>query len=191
MSPVNDRAFPEVKVRNDVACQSGRNGAKPLLITLHDTEGANVPKSARDLVGLGNYFDIPATEASSHVGVDEDAWSARYVNDDRKAWTQAYFNPWCLSIEMIGFARQDWNAPAKEPQLREAARWVALWHRRYGIPLRRARVTRDGRIVRPGVIQHRALGRLGGGHVDVGPDFPGARVLRLARHYVKLQEGRK
>jgi hypothetical protein len=43
--------------------------------------------------------------------------------------------PW---IEQIGFATDNWRSRAKDLQLRETARWIALWHRRYGIPIRRA-----------------------------------------------------
>jgi hypothetical protein len=60
------RHHPKVLVRNNVACQSDRPaGVKPLLIILHDTEGANIPHSARDLNGLGMFFDRLSTQASS------------------------------------------------------------------------------------------------------------------------------
>lgn len=179
------RVHPEVKVRINVACQSSRKGGTPQLITIHDTEGANVPHSSRDLRGLGEFFDRPATEASSHVATDEDGTSARYVSDSRKAWTQAFYNPWCLSIEMIGFAHQSWASKSKEPQLWETARWIAHWSKEHNIPIRRGRVTRDGRITRTGVIQHRSLGNLGGGHVDVSETFPMTKLLNMAREIRK------
>lgn len=179
------RVHPKVVVRKNVKCQSSRNGGTPQLITIHDTEGANVPHSARDLAGLASFFNDLNTQASSHVAVDEDEQSARLVPDDRKAWTQAFYNPWCLSIEMIGFARQSWNARSKEPQLREVARWIAWWSKEHDIPIRRGRVSQDGRILRSGVIQHRSLGRLGGGHVDVSTEFPMTKLLNLARTFRK------
>jgi hypothetical protein len=188
-----DRAFPHVAVRHNVACQSERNHfgvtiPKPTLIILHDTEGANVPHSARDLVGLGNYFDVWATQASSHVATDADGTSARYVPDEKKAWTQAYYNSMGLSIEQIGFATDNWRGKEKELQLRETARWIAYWSRKYDIPMRTARVTAGGTVTRSGVLQHRRLGALGGGHVDVHVTFPISKVLRYARHYADLQE---
>jgi N-acetyl-anhydromuramyl-L-alanine amidase AmpD len=181
------RHHPKVLVRNNVRCQSDRPaGCEPRLIVLHDTEGANVPNSARDLASLGAFFDRLTTQASSHVAVDEDGCSARYVMDDRKAWTQAFYNPWCLSIEQIGFASDRWTAPRKNKQLHETARWIAWWNKEHpGIPIRRGRVSNDGRILRTGVIQHRDLGSLGGSHHDVSETFPMTKVLDFAREHRK------
>jgi hypothetical protein len=179
------RHMPHAVVRHDVACQSDRHGAKLVLIVIHDTEGGNIPHSARDLAGLGDFFDRIGTQASSTVATDEDGNSARYVDDDKKAWAQAFYNPVALSIEQIGFATDNWRSKAKEPQLQETARWIALWNKRYGIPIRRARVSRDGRVLRSGVIQHRWLGTLGGGHHDVSAAYPMRKVLRYARAHRK------
>lgn len=179
------RHHANVVVRHNVACQSTRHGTKPVLIVIHDTEGGNVPNSSRDLAGLGDYFDRISTQASSHVAVDEDGNSARYVPDSQKAWTQAFYNPWCLSIEQIGFATDDWNGAKKERQLQEVARWIAWWSKEHGIPIRAATVTRDGRITKSGVKQHRSLGNLGGGHHDVAHDYPTSKVLAYARKHRK------
>jgi N-acetyl-anhydromuramyl-L-alanine amidase AmpD len=175
------RHHPKVTVRHNVACQSTRHGESPLLIVLHDTEGGNIPHSSRDLAGLGDYFDRLSTQASSHVAVDEDGHSARYVPDGMKAWSQAYYNPWCLSIEQIGFATDDWKSKKKEAQLQETARWIAWWSKEHNIPIQAGTVTSDGRITKPGVKQHRSLGSLGGGHHDVARSYPTARVLAYAR----------
>jgi hypothetical protein len=111
--------------------------------------------------------------------------SARYVMDDRKAWAQAFYNPWCLSIEQIGFASDQWMAPKKNAQLHETARWIAWWNKEHGIPIRRGRVSVDGRILRSGVLQHRDLGSLGGAHHDVSETFPMRKVLDFAREHRK------
>jgi hypothetical protein len=180
------RHHPKVLIRNNVVCQSDRPaGVKPLLIILHDTEGANIPHSARDLNGLGMFFDRLSTQASSHVAVDEDGHSARYVIDTRKAWSQSFYNPWCLSVEQIGFASDDWNSAKKEAELHETARWIAWWSKEHGIPIRRGRVSVDGRILRSGVLQHRALKFLGGGHVDISDTFPMGKTLGFAREHRK------
>lgn len=179
-----DRPFPQVKVRRDVACQSSRNGHTPVLIVLHSTEGQNVPKSTKDLAGLATFFDRLPTQASSHVATDSDGYSARMVDDDKKAWTCAFFNGVSLNIEQIGFAAQSKWTDAEQ---RETARWIALWHRRYDIPIQRGRVMAGGRI-KPGVVFHSELGALGGGHHDPGPNYPIGRVLRLARQYAIKQE---
>jgi hypothetical protein len=193
---MSERAFPNVVVRKNVACQSDRNHfgvvvPVPTLIVVHDTEGGNIPHSHRDLDGLADWFNRLTTQASSHVGVDEDGQSGRFVPDGQKAWAQAFFNPPGLSIEQIGFAADDWKSKKKEAELRETARWIALWHRRYQIPIQAAKVSSSGLIIKPGVIQHFRLGTLGGAHHDVSKNYPTGKVLRWARHYADLQENSK
>lgn len=182
-----ERAFPNVRVRNLVQNRSSRKGARPQLMVLHSTQGSNV-RGLADLIGLGRFFDIAAVEASSHVANDAEGQSARYVRDAAKAWTQAFYNPVCLSIEMIGRAEQtSWT----DAQVDESARWLARWSRHHGIPLQRGEVS-GGRVVRPGVITHESLGALGGGHNDPGSireggSFPMNRCIRRARHFRELQ----
>lgn len=153
------------------------------LIVLHDTEGANIPDSVTDLVGLGNFFGSISAQASSHVADDSDGNSARFVSDRKKAWHCAAYNSASLGIEQIGFASQsrvtwlhNWR------QLRETARWIALWSEKYGIPIRRGAVN-SGAVTRAGVLRHMDLGSIGGGHSDPGPAYPFNRVLWLARAY--------
>lgn len=173
------RVEPNVVIRENVCNQSSRHGATKKLIAVHSTAGANIPNSARDLRGVVGWFDTPAAQASSHVITDSDAQSARCVPDDRKAWTQAYFNPWCLSIENIGEGDTHHVATA---QLEECARWIALWHKRYDIPIRKGAVTIDGRITQTGVIRHSELGNLGGGHsLCPGSGFDLHACLEIAR----------
>jgi hypothetical protein len=178
------RHHANVTVRHNVACQSSRNGAEPVLIVLHDTEGGNIPKSSRDLVGLGDYFDRLSTQASSHV-----------------AWTRTATTPGsCRMTGRRGRRRLQLAGPVdradrvrvgqlepskKEDQLHETARWIAWWSKEHGIPIRKGAVTSDGRITRSGVVQHRDLGNLGGGHVDCGPDYPLTQVLAYARYHRK------
>jgi N-acetyl-anhydromuramyl-L-alanine amidase AmpD len=185
---MSERAMPHVTVRTEVTCQSSRNGAKIQLIVIHDTEGGNIPNSSRDLQGLADYFNRLSTQASSHVATDQDGNSARMVSDEAKAWHCSYYNSPSLGIEQIGFATDNWRSRAKDLQLRETARWIALWHRRYGIPIRRGLVSPDGRVLRTGVTQHRRLGNLGGAHHDVAVAYPMTKVLRYAKHYARLQE---
>jgi hypothetical protein len=84
------RHHPKVLIRNNVACQSDRPaGVKLQLIVLHDTEGANIPNSARDLNGLGMFFDRISTQASSRFrvgsvdGAEEEQAAARDGPVDR------------------------------------------------------------------------------------------------------------
>jgi|tagenome__1003787_1003787.scaffolds.fasta_scaffold20989884_1 hypothetical protein len=171
------RTEPNVIHRTEVRNQSSRHGTKPCLIIIHDTEGGNV-KGTGDLRGVGAWFNNPVAQASAHVCTDGEGQSARYVDDKNKAWHCAFFNAPALGIEQIGFANQRaWP----KPQVEETARWIALWHKRHGIPIRKGKVSRDGRVVRSGVLRHSELGNLGGGHHDPGDHFPMSDCLKIAR----------
>lgn len=166
---------PRPEVRHYSRNQSSRSGTKPLLIVLHSTEGANAP-GIRDLEGLGDFFDRPSAQASSHVANDAEGNDARFVPDGRKAWTCAGYNSVSLNIEQIGFAAQkDWP----EAQLRNTAEWIVYWHKLYGIPIQRGRVA-NGQVIKPGVIMHSELGAIGGSHHDPGANYPIGHVLALA-----------
>lgn len=175
------RIKPNVKVRKPSPHQSERSG-RPNLIVIHSTESHDTPKSAKDLKGLGSWFQNPNSKVSSHVGVDDDGNSARFVPDERKAWTCATFNSASLNVEMIGFAsfgKAKWRRRWR--QLRETARWIARWSKQEDIPIRRGKVSGPF-VTRSGVITHSELGFYGGNHSDPGP-FPMKRVLVLARLY--------
>jgi N-acetyl-anhydromuramyl-L-alanine amidase AmpD len=172
--------------------QSSREGPKPRLIVLHVTTDAHSdsPPVVRDQPGikdlkrLGAWFDSPQAQVSSHVANDADGNDARYVLDRRKAWTQVAFNSVSLSIEQIattGFNRRKWMVK-REPQLENTARWIAHWHRRWNIPIRRAEVSGNV-VIRSGVATHKQLGEAGGGHDDPGPGYPFNHVLALARSF--------
>jgi N-acetyl-anhydromuramyl-L-alanine amidase AmpD len=169
--------------------QSSRDGARPSLIVLHtttDPDGAGPHftdrPGLRDLKRLGAWFDSPASEVSAHVANDEQGHDARYVKDGRKAWTEVAFNSVSLSIEQIGtdeYSRGKWLTQ-RAAQLKNTARWIAHWHRRWGIPIARAKVS-GASVVRPGVATHAQLGSAGGGHEDPGPGYPLGHVLVRAR----------
>lgn len=172
------RVTPHVVVRRNVRNQSSRNGVKPKLIVVHATESSNRPGSS-DLAAIGEWFDNPASQASSHVCTDADGNSARYVLDDKKAWHCAGFNSVSLGIEQVGRAAQDsWT----RDELRETARWIARWSKRHGIPIRKGEV-RGGQVTKSGVLRHSELGVVGGGHSDPGGGYPLHAVLNLARFY--------
>ena len=106
------------------------------------------------------------------------------VPDELKPWSNMFYNQWTLSVEMI----HKEGEPYTEAIYDETARWVALWSRRHGIPIRAAKVAKDGRILQSGVISHRGLGHLGGDHVDPIPPFNMNRLRARARHFKKLQQ---
>lgn len=176
------RLQPNIKLRVNVVNQSSRDGHIPIVIVLHSTESTNIPHDARDLAAVTNWFNNPAAQASAHVITDADGHSARCVPDDRKAWA-AYptFNYLGLHVEQIGFAAQGSWA---ETELHETARWLAEWHLRHGIPLRRGE-TRGTLVTRTGVVTHAQLGAAGGGHTDPGVNYPVDHVIDLAHDYVQ------
>lgn len=158
---------------------SSRGGVKPKLIVVHSTESDNINGSSRDLVNMAGYLSRASVQASSHVIIDADGNSARLVADGEKAWTQANLNPHCLSIEQIGRASQkSWT----RDELREAARWIAFWSKKWGIPIRKGK-TSGTTVLRSGVVRHSDLGAAGGSHHDPGPGYPLESVLNLAKFY--------
>jgi N-acetylmuramoyl-L-alanine amidase len=172
-----------------VGNQSSREGAQPSLIVLHTTTDPDGGRphfrdlpGLKDLRRLGAWFASPASEVSSHVANDAHGHDARFVKDARKAWTEVAFNSVSLSIEQIGtdeYSRGKWLT-RRAAQLQNTAEWIAHWHRRWGIPIARAKVS-GSTVVRPGVATHAQLGSAGGGHDDPGPGYPLGHVLVLAR----------
>lgn len=164
---------PRPEVTRYVRNQSSRNGVKPKLIVVHSTEGWNIA-GLKDLIGLGNWFDNPAAQASSHVANDAEGNDARYVRDERKAWTCAAYNSLSLNLEMVGKAAQGaWP----DKQIQNTAEWMAYWSVKYGIPLTFS--------TSHGVCRHSDLGAAGGGHHDPGKGFPLEECIQRARKIVQ------
>jgi N-acetyl-anhydromuramyl-L-alanine amidase AmpD len=158
---------------------SGRNGARPALLVVHDTESPNA-SGLQDVSAIAAWFNNPAAQASSNYTTDADGNTLELVPEAEKAWAQAFFNPWSISDELIGYASQRaWP----EPQLRAAAQLFAAAAIRWGIPVQHGAVS-GCRIVRPGILQHADLGACGGGHHDAGAAFPIGRFIRLVGEYV-------
>lgn len=180
---------PRPEVTRFVKNHSSRGGVGIGMIVIHTTEGSNIPRSIRDLEGLGSFFD-GSVQASSHIANDSDGHDARYVRDEDKAWTCANANPFTLNIEQIGFARtsrKEWYKQHHK-QLKNTARWIAYWSRIHSIPIQRG-VAPFGVLLRKGVASHKQLGLAGGGHWDPGPSYPMNYVLWLARYYKQLELG--
>lgn len=177
---------PYERVQMEVRNHSERSTSRPSLVVLHDTESHDATKSIRDLESIGAWFDNPQAEASAHVCVDGDGYSARYVHDSDKAWHCGAYNSASLGIEQVGFAsftKVLWKRN-KRRQLRKVAKYIAYWSWKYGIPIRKGAVS-NGFVSRAGIVTHAQLGRLGGGHHDPGPHYPFWLVLRMARWYRK------
>lgn len=180
---MSERILPHVVKRGTVACHSSREGAKIELIVVHDTEGANIPHSSRDLLGLYNFFDNIATQASAHAAADNDGNSVQMVPDHLKAWHVAHYNPVALGIEMV----HKQGEPYSDALIDEVARWVAWWCREHDIPNRPGAV-KDGVVVRSGIVTHRYLGALGGGHHDPIPPWNEHHFRARVAHFYQLQQ---
>ena len=176
------RRFPHVTVRKISPFASSRNGAKPLLIVVHATQSHNY-KGDRDLAAIGEWFQNPAAQVSSHVCTDADGHSARYVPDAEKAWHCAGFNGVSLGVEQVGMVGDTWT----RAEVRETARWIAVWSRKHGIPIRQGQVNQNGTVIRSGVLRHSDLGAKGGNHDDPGSSYPWRLLLGLAVFYRAAQ----
>lgn len=178
---------PYERVEMNVQNHGSARPAKAIRgIVLHTTEGHD-RKGIADLEGLGEFFDNPKVKASSHVAVDGEGYSARYVRDEFNAWTQASYNPYMLSIEQIGFAK--WSrwfwSKARRRQLRKTAKYIAYWSKEYGIPIQKGKAV-GGVVKKDGIFRHSELGSAGGGHSDPGKGYPLHTVLNLARYYRRV-----
>lgn len=162
---------PRVEVFMTSPFSSERHVPVPSLIVLHSTESHNAP-GLSDLKAIGAWFQNPSAQVSSHICVDGDGNTARYVRDDLKAWHCAGSNSISLGIEQIGQASQNFWPTA---QVKETAKWIAYWSRRYDIPIKLG--------TSHGVCRHSDLGAAGGNHNDPGPAYPLDRVLRYAKWY--------
>jgi N-acetyl-anhydromuramyl-L-alanine amidase AmpD len=174
---MSTRIHPHVEVTHKSPNTSTRGGARPTLIVIHASTGHNRPGVA-DLASLGQWFGSTKSQVSSHVATDGEGRSARYVADDLKAWHVAAYNRMSLGIEQI--APGDGSEITRD-MYRETARWVARWSKQYGIPIQTARVA-NGAVLRPGVVRHSELGKIGGNHRDPGP-YDEHAMLSLARFY--------
>lgn len=174
-----DRIHPRVKLRHYVRNKSSRApGTRIRMMVIHATASHN-RKGLKDLEAIQSWFDNPASSASSHVGVDNEGNSARWVRDKDKAWTQAAYNSESLSIEQVMPGN---GTEITDDMYRETARWLAQWSVDHNLRLRKARVFR-GKVVLSGVKRHSELGAEGGNHDDPGPNYDLAKVLRYARSY--------
>lgn len=145
---------------------------------VHDAEMPS-PPGLQGLHAIAGWFNNPGAQASSNYATDAAGNSVLMVRTTAKAWTQAYFNCWSISDELLGYASQKvWP----DAQLRAAAQLAARDVRLYKIPLQHGLV-HGCTIVRPGFLQHNDLGACGGGHHDAGPHFPIDRFIALVKEY--------
>lgn len=146
---------------------SSRNGAPVLLGVIHWTGSRPTPGSPSSGLAIVSWFDQSAAQASSDEITDQDGRCWLVVAESQKAWTQAAFNSWAVSVEIVN---QGVQPLLQNPRARAAVvRLMRGWHARWHIPYRYAKVTQAGcRVLRSGFLAHRDLGACGGGHPDVG-----------------------
>lgn len=146
---------------------SSRRGAPVLLGVLHWTGSRPTPGSPASGLAIVSWFDQAAAQASSSEITDQDGRCWLAVPESQKAWTQAAFNPWSVSVEIVNQGVQPVFQTAKARAA--VVRLMRGWHARWSIPYRRGQVTQNGcRVVRSGFLDHQALGSCGGGHPDLG-----------------------
>lgn len=176
---LHDRTYPHIEVRHNSPNHSSRLGARPTLIVVHATAGHNRP-GVVDLQSLGEWFGETSSQVSSHVATDNEGNSARFVVDQLKAWHVAAYNRMALGIEQV---MPGDGTELSEAMYHETARWIALFSKRWDIPIHKAKVS-GGSVLKSGIIRHSELGALGGNHNDPGP-YNLAHCLKLARGYKK------
>lgn len=162
---------------------SSRNGARPALLVVHDTESPGTPGSLQGALAIRAWFNNPVSQASSNYTTDCAGNTILMVPDTLKAWTQAGFNSWSISDELIGYAswtRADWLKC--DTQLRAAAKLFAAEATKWGIPVRLGAV-HNCTITRSGIVDHKMLGACGGGHHDNGLNFPMTYFIGLVHQY--------
>ena len=144
------------------------------LLVIHTAEGAT------NFHELGSFFANPASQVSSHVGIDDTPGEVgAYVLPQCKTWTAFAANDWGEHAELCGFAvwsRATWLT--HPVMLANTKQWLEEESARYGIPLVKLDAN-DIRAGKSGVCGHvdvTAAGA-GGNHWDPGPNFPWDVVL--------------
>jgi len=176
--PANDRHLePGMTLKRDWIPSpnySSRGGSGVRLVVVHTAEGPLTYDA------LGNYFDNPSVQASSHVGIDSTPGRiGEYVKRGNKAWTQGNANPYSVAVELCGFAAwtpDQWRA--HPVMLDNCARWIAEECAHFGIPIRKLS-SGQAQSGDRGVCGHVDISGVGG-HWDPGPNFPYSRVLQAA-----------
>jgi N-acetyl-anhydromuramyl-L-alanine amidase AmpD len=187
MSEARQMREPPVHTTHIVRNQSERRGPV-LAVCVHDTESLDIPHSSLDIRSIRNWFDNPASDASSNIGVDGDGRSEQWVKSDRKAWACGAGNSFTENIEFIGRAAQkrvDWE----EEQIKMGAAWAAYWCIKYNFAAQKGVVRNiKGQCVctKPGIIRHSDITAAGfGTHTDPGKTFPMTEFLDATRWYKK------
>lgn len=164
---------------NDDGVRSGN----PQFIGIHTFEAPRT-MTAR---AMAQYQQSPSAGGSYHIVVDGKGESARENDDIYRPWAAGFTGNLRGMHLSFGAYASDSRALwlAHDEQLREGARAVAFWCRKYGIPVRFINATqlRNGE---KGICGHHevSLAWREVNHTDPGPNFPWDVFLTYVKAYV-------
>jgi hypothetical protein len=156
---------------------SSRGGIRPRLLVLHYTVSPN-RDGWGDIDLIRGLFNRDSFDASSTFLIDFEGHCRYIVNEAAKPWTQTFYNPWSISVEIIATGKEPKSAWLASRGLVKTAQVLAGAARRWGIPIRW--VDPGAACVAPpaGVTDHNALD-CQNSHTDVRPNFPYKTFMRL------------
>lgn len=163
-------------------CHATPHGSmSPVRVVLHDTESHDTA-GISDVRGIYSFWQSQGLGYGAHLVIDRDGNTAMAdCGFGTELWHVGNYNGGSIGIEQIGFAsnkRAAW-LHQNEQQIIKVARWIAWFHRAYGIPVEHS--------IEHGVCTHADVGHAGidtSGHTDPGTGYPLDTVLWLARRYV-------
>jgi hypothetical protein len=157
---------------------SSRRGVAPRLWVIHWSGGRNL-SGWQDVAGLTAFGNNPQAGVSWHFNIDREGHCHYNVNVLSKAWTEAGFNPFSISVEIINTGGPN-DHPLLSPQgLRVLGRVISDTAKPFHIPLRLGAVS-GCKVVHAGIVSHRMLGPCGGGHPDIG-NYSLAPIINAAK----------
>jgi hypothetical protein len=173
--PVGGAQNYEIRQDFSGAVWSSRNGAVPREACLHYTVSGNVTGWG-DVYAIRDYFKRTRVGSATFI-VDFEGHILQQVPRDQKPWTQGFFNPWCISWEIIATGSETKEQWLASPLIRNRilSSHVRDELRRMGAPLKF--VDPVGCNVPAGWTDHNAF-ECGNDHHDVTPNFPYAVFQR-------------
>ena len=154
-----------------------RDPHKVKVIVMHSTEGETA-------AGAAYWFKNPASQGSAHICVDAKE-GYRSLSDNLKPWA----NGWNETLDMehaarAAWARSMWLTPGARRMLRRSAYRVAIWSKRYDIPVTWLNPV-EIRQGKSGLTTHINVSKAfhQSTHTDPGKGFPKKRYARMVRRY--------